>query len=249
MLMSLPMIFTLTGILLLLVAGAVAGLGIWTYRDAKARGLEAGLWTAIVVLVPNMIGLLLYFMLGRKHPKAACPACGGRTETGKAYCGDCGAALFQNSGFPPTPRSASRKPLIWSLVCIVLLFFLVAGAVVAMVASSPETFTARNISIGQTQTMRPGVWKLGFWYFDGEKARAIKLKESGAQVMHVEASIQSGTVEMGISMNGEMEKRISLNELDSPYVWDLSDYPANARLSLRLYADKAKGKLNLKWDQ
>ncbi|MDF2923348.1 MAG: hypothetical protein K0R57_2262 [Paenibacillaceae bacterium] len=249
MLMSYPVMLSLIGIAFLLFAGAMAGLGIWTYRDAKARGLEAGIWTAVVVLVPNLIGFLLYFMVGRKHQKTVCPACGELTEPGKAYCSSCGTPAGPGSHLPALPRHKGKKPLILSLVCIVLGFFLIIGIILANFAASPETFMTRNISIVQTQTVRPGVWKLSFWYFDGEKARAIKLRQDGSRIMNIDASIESGTVEAGISVDGKEEQRLSLNELESPYAWDLSGYPDHAKLSLRLYADDAKGKINMKWEQ
>ncbi|MDF2939232.1 MAG: hypothetical protein K0Q90_4605 [Paenibacillaceae bacterium] len=236
----------------LLFAGAIACFGVWTYRDAKARGLDsAGLWTVIVVLMPNLLGFLLYFLVGRKQQKIACPVCGSLTEPGKAYCSSCGTRLGETV-FAPVEHKSGKRMLFAGLGLIVLGFFLVIGIFVSQVVASPETFTARNMSIGQAQTSMPGRWKLSFWYFDGEKARSIRLKHGGSRTMTIDARIESGTVEAGITAEDGKEERISLNELnglESPYTWDLSEFPVNAKLTLRIYGEKAKGKFNMKWEQ
>jgi len=40
-------------------------LGCWTYSDAKARSDKPEIWTLIVLLVPNFIGLIIYLLVGR----------------------------------------------------------------------------------------------------------------------------------------------------------------------------------------
>ncbi len=42
-------------------------MGFFIYTDARKRSEESpGLWTAIVLLIPNFMGLLVYFLIGRK---------------------------------------------------------------------------------------------------------------------------------------------------------------------------------------
>lgn len=41
-------------------------LGIWVYKDAKQRGLNAWLWALVSVMVGNLVGLILYLLIGRK---------------------------------------------------------------------------------------------------------------------------------------------------------------------------------------
>ena len=238
----------LAGLALLLVLMAIVGLGIWTYRDAKSRGLEAGMWTLIVVLVPNFIGLLLYFLIGRKQQQTLCPSCGYKTQQGKPYCSNCGAAMAQGGIALTTTKNNSKKPLIFAVTCVVLTFILVISVFVASVYAQPEMFSSKNISIIQTQTVRSGSWKLSFWYFNGEKSRAFKIKNGIPKALKVSAEVEKGTLEMGLTADGKEEKRISLNELDSTYVWDLSSYPDNSRVVLYLYGDAAKGKVNMNWN-
>lgn len=241
-------IIGLAGVALLLVVMAMVGLGTWTYRDAKSRGLEAGMWTLIVVLVPNFIGLLLYFLIGRKKQQTLCPSCGSKTQQGKPYCSSCGAAMAQGCGALTPSKNNSKKPLIFACTCVALTFILMIFSFVASVYVQPEMFSSKNISIVQNETRMPGVWKLSFWYFDGEKSRAIVMKNGTPSALDVSAKVEKGTLEMGISVDGKEEKRISLNNIDSNYVWDLSNYPENSRVVLHLYGDAAKGKVNMNWN-
>ena len=44
-------------------------------RDAKRRGMSPLLWTVIAILIPNALGIILYFVL-RQPLRSACPQCG-----------------------------------------------------------------------------------------------------------------------------------------------------------------------------
>lgn len=238
----------LAGVALLLVVMTMVGLGIWTYRDAKSRGLEAGMWTLIVVLIPNFIGLLLYFLIGRKQQQTICPSCGSKTQQGKPYCSSCGAAIAQGGRSLTALKNNSKNPLIFACTCVALTFILMIFTFAASVFVQPEMFSSKNISIVKNETRVPGVWKLSFWYFDGEKSRAIVMKNGTPSSLNISAKIEKGSLEMGISVDGNEEKRISLNNIDSNYVWDLSKYPENSRVVLHLYGDAAKGKVNMNWN-
>lgn len=67
------MLFFIVSMILFAVAifGFLAALGLWTYADAKARTDKPELWTLIVLLVPNLVGLIIYLLVGRdKEPKS-----------------------------------------------------------------------------------------------------------------------------------------------------------------------------------
>jgi len=57
-------------------------------RDAKRRGMRSGLWTAIVIFVPNAIGFILYFVL-RQPLSSACPQCGATVSGKFNFCPNC----------------------------------------------------------------------------------------------------------------------------------------------------------------
>ena len=64
----------------------------YVYRDAKRRAMRHVLWTFIAALVPNGIGIILYFVLRDPLP-VPCPACGQSIRSGYAFCPHCTVPL------------------------------------------------------------------------------------------------------------------------------------------------------------
>jgi len=49
-------------------------LGLWVYADATIKSdQEPLLWVLIVLLVPNLLGLLIYMLVGRTNKTATSP--------------------------------------------------------------------------------------------------------------------------------------------------------------------------------
>lgn len=235
------------GMIIVLFLCLVVAMGLWTYRDAKARGLEAGVWTAVVILIPNFIGLLLYFLVGRKQEQVRCPACGKSTERRKPYCANCGQPLdvsLQNA-----VHKTSKKPLVVMVACVVLMFALSIGAVGTYMIKNAAMFSAPNISIGQAQTARPGVWKLSFWYFDGEKARTIERKSGAPDTLSVQANVKKGNLALAITVDGVEKERLPLNDLAQDYRLDLSQYADTCDIVVHLYGEGAEGSVDLSWKE
>ena len=61
-------------------------------RDAGRRGMNRVLWTAIAILVPNGLGIVLYFVL-RQPLATRCPACGAAVQPAFHYCPRCSTKL------------------------------------------------------------------------------------------------------------------------------------------------------------
>ena len=82
--------------LLGLLVGAVVGcylllLGSIT-PDARRRGMSPVLWTLVAILVPNALGMILYFIL-RQPIRSACPQCGSFVQSGFNFCPHCSQKL------------------------------------------------------------------------------------------------------------------------------------------------------------
>lgn len=60
--------------------------------DARRRRMRHVMWTLLAIFVPNLIGVLLYFLLRDPLP-APCPACGKIADGNLAFCPHCGAGL------------------------------------------------------------------------------------------------------------------------------------------------------------
>jgi RNA polymerase subunit RPABC4/transcription elongation factor Spt4 len=83
-------------VLMGLAAGAVVGCYVlligYINRDAKRRGMSRALWTIVAVVIPNCLGILLYFVL-RQPLRGACPQCGCAVEVGFNFCPRCNYKL------------------------------------------------------------------------------------------------------------------------------------------------------------
>jgi hypothetical protein len=80
----------------------------YVYADAKRRAMPAGLWTIIVIAVPNVVGFLLYFALRRRLP-AFCSQCGQLFAVQHKFCPSCGQQQTLVSG-QSLVASESRGP-------------------------------------------------------------------------------------------------------------------------------------------
>jgi hypothetical protein len=66
----------------------------YVYADAKRRGMRYVMWTWLAALIPNAIGIILYFVL-RDPLLVNCTQCGTQVRTGFAFCPKCGGSLSQ----------------------------------------------------------------------------------------------------------------------------------------------------------
>ncbi len=60
--------------------------------DARRRGMSALFWTLLVIFVPNLVGLILYFLM-RKPLPVICPQCSASLKTEFNYCPKCNFRL------------------------------------------------------------------------------------------------------------------------------------------------------------
>lgn len=67
--------------------------GMYVYQDAKSRGMEALLWTAIAVFVPYFIGLIIYLVVRYHHNTQKCPRCNAAIKDSYTLCPQCGTEL------------------------------------------------------------------------------------------------------------------------------------------------------------
>ncbi len=61
----------------------------YIYLDAKRREMKAFLWLLLAVLVPDLIGVLIYFLMREPLP-LKCPECGALGSARYNYCPNCG---------------------------------------------------------------------------------------------------------------------------------------------------------------
>jgi hypothetical protein len=90
------------------VAAAFVCLCGYVFGDAKRRAMNHVVWTLIAILVPNAIGIILYFILRDPIP-VPCPSCGTPSRKGHAFCASCGAAVRAACGQCRQPLEAGWR--------------------------------------------------------------------------------------------------------------------------------------------
>ena len=85
-------ILFLLPVLALLLAVPVL-IGVYVYRDASRRGMNAALWTLASAVVPMFAGFILYLLIRGGHPDLRCPRCGSFVGEAYTVCPSCGARL------------------------------------------------------------------------------------------------------------------------------------------------------------
>jgi RNA polymerase subunit RPABC4/transcription elongation factor Spt4 len=80
-------------VLLILVALIPILIGLYVYKDAKSRRMDAVLWTLVAILVPSFVGLIIYLVIRSNNSNLNCPACHSPIAEEYALCPYCGQPL------------------------------------------------------------------------------------------------------------------------------------------------------------
>lgn len=98
----------------LIVLGLIACLpfviGVYVYRDANRRGMNALLWALIAVFAPSLVGFLIYLLVRGNYSDLRCPRCGAPVDERFVVCPACGAKLR-----PSCPNCAAPVESDWKL--------------------------------------------------------------------------------------------------------------------------------------
>ena len=101
---GLPLLGLLAGIL----SGCYFLLVGFINRDSKRRGMSPTLWTILATVVPNALGIILYFLL-RLPSRSACPQCGHAVQAGFSFCPHCSYKL--GSSCPQCQRTVGLNDI------------------------------------------------------------------------------------------------------------------------------------------
>ena len=85
-------IFVMIPVLILLSIVPIL-VGVYVYRDAKRRKMNAALWTLIAVVAPGLIGFIVYLLARGNYPMLECAQCGAPVTEQYAVCPKCGVKL------------------------------------------------------------------------------------------------------------------------------------------------------------
>jgi hypothetical protein len=84
----------------LVVTTWILGVG-FVYADARRRAMRPILWSILVILLPHLVGFVLYFVI-RQPLASSCIHCGQTISPAQPFCSWCGT--------PQETRSMSTVP-------------------------------------------------------------------------------------------------------------------------------------------
>ena len=93
-----------TGLLIPLAAG------VYVYRDAKRRKMNALLWTVVAIFVPGLIGFVIYLLVRGNYSDLCCPNCHTHVEKEFVNCPNCGTKLR-----PSCPKCGASIESAWKV--------------------------------------------------------------------------------------------------------------------------------------
>ena len=84
----------------------------FVYADAKRRAMRPVLWLLVVILFPNLLGFLLYFVM-RQPIGTTCSGCGRTIPSFQPFCSWCGHAqpVATRGNAPQGPGSPGMGPV------------------------------------------------------------------------------------------------------------------------------------------
>ncbi len=232
--------FLLMGISFISAAVFIA---IWTYRDAKERGLPAGLWTFIVVLFSkDLLGILLYVLIGRRDSRFSCPNCGEKTPIRGKHCSECGTPI--DAAKIPVFRNA-RKWLIAFGIALAVGFASIFGFFISAVANPPEGLN--NVSIGSFSNGVGNEWTYTAMYSTQTQTREFSITDKLEDELILDGTASSGTITVLLSSEDEVPLVIMTYPLaddksdpDTGHIIIPLDFPEGTRIRLTIITENAR---------
>ncbi len=68
-------------------------IGVYVYRDANRRRMNAMMWTLIALFAPSLIGFIIYLLVRSSYSDLECPKCRTTIKEEYVLCPKCGAKL------------------------------------------------------------------------------------------------------------------------------------------------------------
>ena len=85
-------------------------IGVYVYRDATRRGMNAAMWTLIALLAPSLIGFIIYLLIRGSYSDLECPNCKTPIKEDYVRCPKCGSKLR-----PSCPNCSAPVETDWTV--------------------------------------------------------------------------------------------------------------------------------------
>lgn len=213
--------FDAVGLLVSFTILALAVLGTWTYRDAKSKGLNAGLWTAIVLLVPNFIGLIIYFLVARKEEVIKCNNCNSLVPRASNYCMSCGSELKEFVGNYKEVKQKNTNALMIGFIIYFMVTAIIFMVFAYTIFADNSSMLDRGISIGSIENNVGDKWSVSYISSSKIFSHSIKIKNSEPKTLYIDSENSKGELSLRL-VQGDIERTIDLSPEYNTYEFDLS---------------------------
>lgn len=256
-----PAVLLLLPLMTFLFATAILTcLAIFIKKDAPKHGLDPYLWMTIALYVPNLIGLIIYFVMrsqnnercskcdkSLKSDMNVCPYCG---EPCKNTCPNCHEAVEKDWRICPncevtlTPSvkkstKSSKTPLIVAgIILVVCVAFLFIGATVIGFNTMSTT------SVGSVSSFSHNHISSRFVYLNGTEKKSISVEAGNQLTIDYDCGIEKGSLKL-LVLNGDKDV---IGEVDHPTKGQLViDVNEKDKYQLHIIAEKASGYYEFEW--
>ncbi|NLG04267.1 MAG: zinc ribbon domain-containing protein [Clostridia bacterium] len=227
----------------MVIAGGLTAIyvfpAVWTYKDAKERGLNAAFWTIEVILINILggflcLGFIAYLIARTLISKIRCPKCNKPCDVKSVYCPSCGEVIQKDE-----VRKYSKKHNK-------LLIGIAAGAVIMIVgmgmmfgALRNSTSHKPNVSIGKMEKCWDDVWTIKAKISNETSSKSFDVDEDEPGQLLLSGSSEEGNVFVHVICD-EASQSYALTSDDEIIKVDLSDF-ASKKVELILICDDVKG--------
>lgn len=217
--------FIWIGLAITLILVSAIFLYTWTYRDAKNKGLNAKLWTLIVIFGPNGIGLLIYLLVARKQNFVKCINCNNIISLDSKYCSKCGNLMTEVKEIEKKPTKHLIIGFITSFIVAILCF---GGLIFAS-----ETLEFKSgTSLFLTEFNTKNKWSISYYKSTSEFSKTIEKENNKPSTLYVEAESEVGNLSLKITQ-GNKKEVIDIKDTNGVKKIDLSKFE-NGEIKLLL---------------
>lgn len=208
---------------------AIIAIGIWMFKDAKKRGLDPLLWL-VIFLFSQGIGLILYFLVGRKETGHQCTQCHKPLPRGAKFCIDCGFPVENSEPVPIKTSSKLSKPFAIAIIaiCAVVSISSIGFTIYRMVDMTDSfkhstVFTGFYMTKSAEETISEWEVQATGIMMDGKAHYTFAFEESLPQTLLVTTNTQEGNLILHLEQEG-LTKSYDITNKDESIAVDLSDF-------------------------
>lgn len=151
----------------------------WTYRDASNKGLNAKLWTLIVIFGPSGIGLLIYFLVARKQSFVKCVNCQNSIPSDSKYCNKCGNVVTE---VKEIEKKSTKQLIVGFIVSFVVSILCFGGLIIA--SETLEFKSGTSLFLAELSTKKK--WSVSYYKSTSEFSKIIKKEDNKPSTLYVE---------------------------------------------------------------